>query len=287
MKGFTYGAIMLFILCFSQQVAASNYLEACDTSECKEYFKAYKILTKRGHSEAMATLGELYYAGYGTEKNLEKALKWFRRAAKFGVVTAQYKAGVMYLQDTEHKDVDRGVNYLKRATKVDFSPASFVLGKIYISESFGLKDIEEADYWLSQAYKLKNYQAKVFSHNLLASDNSLSSKLTTLSALVNNDDFKLGEDGGLSSPKGEMETIVVTAPDYHAYFDAEIERLNNARPDTLSGTGSNIAGRTCAHLWGCSTEMDSLRVRDVLLSDWGRETVQFRIEGAVYYRDLR
>ena len=76
--------------------SASTTLEPCMESQCVEYFKAYKILTKRGHSEAMATLGELYYAGYGTEKNTKQALKWFRRAAKFGVTTAQYKADILY-----------------------------------------------------------------------------------------------------------------------------------------------------------------------------------------------
>ena len=157
MKKLICSAVLLTLSLFSPQILASNNLEACDTAQCKEYFKAYKILTKRGHSEAMATLGELYYTGYGTKKDNKQALKWFRRAAKFGIVTAQYKAGVMYLQDTEYKDIDKGINYLEKASKFDFPPASLVLGKAYLSDEFGLKNDKKADHLLSSAYEPVSY----------------------------------------------------------------------------------------------------------------------------------
>ncbi|MCG9695587.1 tetratricopeptide repeat protein [Shewanella sp. Isolate11] len=253
----------------------ASSLPECDTSECKEYFKAYKILTKRGHSDAMATLGELYYAGYGTEKDPEQALKWFRRAAKFGNTTAQYKAGVMYLQDTDEQDIDKGITLLKRSTKVDFSPSAFVLGKVYLSNDLGKQDLAEADHWLAKAYELDNKQAQYFSKKLKSSPQGETLALPALYALI---DADKSVPSGSPAPVGEMETITVTAPDYNRYFNDEIARLNNSRPDTETGTGSNIAGRTCAEMWGCSSEADSLRIRDVMLSDWGLETLSFRID---------
>ncbi|ASJ95548.1 tetratricopeptide repeat protein [Shewanella marisflavi] len=248
-------------------------LPECDTAECQEYFKAYTILTKRGHSDAMATLGELYYSGYGTEKNPEKALKWFRRAAKFGNTTAQYKAGIMYLQQTDYQDIDKGISLLKRSTKVDFSPSAFVLGKIYLGNELVIQDLAEADHWLSKAYELNNQEAQKFAKQLKGSELGKTVALPKLYSLI---DAKSADKPGSNAPVGEMETITVTAPDYTQYFDDEILRLNHSQPDTEKGTGSNIAGRTCAEMWACSSEGDGDRIRDFLLSDWGAAALIFR-----------
>ncbi|CAM3931565.1 tetratricopeptide repeat protein [Shewanella aquimarina] len=264
-------------------ITSSSYasgLPECDSAECKEYFKAYTILTKRGHSDAMATLGELYYAGYGTKKNNKKALKWFRRAAKFGNTTAQYKAAVMYLQETDYQDVDKAISLLERSLRVDFSPSALILGKVYLNDNLVKQNLTEADKWLSKAYELNNVSAKDFAKKLKNSELAKTLSLPKLYAMVEAD---MNAKPGSGAPVGEMETITVTAPDYNRYFDDEIARLNNSRPDTESGTGSNIAGRTCAEMWACSSEGDGERIRDVMLSDWGRETLAFRLEGPNYF----
>lgn len=48
MKKITLILSLLFAGFLVFPVKASNHLSACDTKDCKEYFKAYKILTKRG-----------------------------------------------------------------------------------------------------------------------------------------------------------------------------------------------------------------------------------------------
>ncbi|ABV38639.1 Sel1 domain protein repeat-containing protein [Shewanella sediminis HAW-EB3] len=276
MKKITLILSLLFASFLIFPVKASNHLSACDTKDCKEYFKAYKILTKRGHSEAMATLGELYYAGYGTDKNIKQALKWFRRAAKFGITSAQYKAGILYLQESDYQDIDKGLKLLKKSTKHSFSPGSFALGKIYLNGGLVTQDLTQADEWLSKAFSLNNQEAIKFASKLKNSPKTVSLALPKLYAMVDSQ-VENNQASGSYPPINEMETITVSAPQYTEYFDAEIARLNNAIPDTSSGTGSNIAGKTCGNMWGCSTEMDSHRIRDVLLSDWGLETLQFRL----------
>jgi len=277
MKKITLILSLLFAGFLVFPVKASNHLSACDTKECKEYFKAYKILTKRGHSEAMATLGELYYAGYGTDKNIKQALKWFRRAAKFGITSAQYKAGILYLQESDYQDIDKGLSLLERSTKHSFSPGAFALGKVYLNGGLVTQDLTKADEWLSQAFSLNNQETVKFASKLKNSPKTSSLALPKLYALVG-ERVETHATSASNPPINEMETITVSAPQYTEYFDAEIARLNNSIPDTSSGTGSNIAGKTCGNLWGCSTEMDGERIRDVLLSDWGLETLQFRIE---------
>ncbi len=50
----------------------------------------------RGEPEAQFSLGVLYVAGRGVERNDELAVSWFRRAADQGHAVAQYNLGVMY-----------------------------------------------------------------------------------------------------------------------------------------------------------------------------------------------
>jgi len=276
MKKITLILSLLFASFLVFPVKASNHLSACDTKDCKEYFKAYKILTKRGHSEAMATLGELYYAGYGTDKNTKQALKWFRRAAKFGITSAQYKAGILYLQESDYQDIDKGLSLLKKSTKHSFSPGAFALGKVYLNGGLVTQDLAKADEWLSQAFSLNNQETVKFASKLKNSPKTSSLALPKLFSLVDSQ-VETHATNASNPPIDEMETITVSAPKYTEYFDAEIARLNNSIPDTSSGTGSNISGKTCGNMWGCSTEMDSDRIRDVLLSDWGLETLQFRL----------
>ncbi|ASJ95549.1 MULTISPECIES: tetratricopeptide repeat protein [Shewanella] len=244
----------------------ASQLSACNTAECEDYFNAYTILTKRGHSSAMATLGELYYSGYGTEQDKDKAFKWFRRAAKFGHTTAQYKAGIMYLQTSAHQDIDKGINLLKRSAKAAFSPSALALGKIYLQNTLTEPDLEEADRWLALAYKLNNLEAMKFTKALRESPDTRSLKLPKAFALVDAEK-PIAPDS--KNAMEEMEVILVEAPDFAAYFDEEIAQLNRSRPDTAKGTGSSIAGRTCTDIWACSSEGDNERIRDTLLSDWG------------------
>ena len=53
-------------------------IPACDTSECKSHFKEYKKYSKAGYADAMATLGDFYLKGHGTDKNLKKALNHYQ-----------------------------------------------------------------------------------------------------------------------------------------------------------------------------------------------------------------
>ncbi|WP_153912615.1 tetratricopeptide repeat protein [Shewanella sp. TC10] len=262
-------------------LASDNQLKECHTDNCKEYFKAYRLLTKRGHSEAMATLGEFYYAGYGTEKNNKKALKWFRRAGKYGVMSAKHKAGVIYLQDPELEDIEEGIDFLQYASNRGFSPSSLLLGKIYLTGSFVDKDLKAADELLSLAYESDNSVAIDYAELLYSHPKSKDLPLDNLFAMVEKDNLVLLNENGndqIKFPKNEMETITVTTESFEGLFNKRIAVLNNQRPDTKKGTGTNIAGMTCADLWACSSEQDGERIRDVLLSDWGLIAQTFRLQ---------
>ncbi|GGB52407.1 sel1 repeat family protein [Shewanella inventionis] len=282
-------SLIASLLIFVPYKGEASQLPECQTAECVEYFKAYRILTKRGHSSAMAMLGEFYYAGYGTDKDLDMALKWYRRAGKF-VLDAKYKAGVLYLQDTHLKDVDEGIEFLEYASKLGHAQSSYLLGKMYLGGGIVEEDMGKADQYLARAYEEKNYAARDFGQQLYLHEKTKDLPLTQLYALIAKDVVTLSpKQGGAAEqtaavvfPEGEMETLDVTMDTFENMFGSHIAQLNHMIPDTSKGTGSNIPGQTCAKMWGCSSEGDSLRIGDVMLSDWGLETLQFRIEGSVF-----
>ncbi|RIA87325.1 hypothetical protein C1645_878102 [Glomus cerebriforme] len=51
-------------------------------SNMKEAFKHYKLAAEKGHINAQNNLGILYENGEGTEKNSDKAIYWFQKAAE-------------------------------------------------------------------------------------------------------------------------------------------------------------------------------------------------------------
>ncbi|MGI2108569.1 tetratricopeptide repeat protein [Shewanella frigidimarina] len=278
-------SLILSFLAFAPFKSQANQLPECNTSECIEYFKAYRILTKRGHSSAMAMLGELYYSGYGTDKDLDMALKWYRRAGKYGVLDAKYKAGVLYLQDTPLKDVDEGIDFLKYASKLGHAQSSFLLGKIYLGGGMVEQDLALADQYLARAYEENNLAARNYGQILYLHESTKDLPFSKLYALISQDVVQLNPQGtdkniqtaAVVFPQGEMETIDVQMDTFEDMFGSHIAQLNHMLPDTSKGTGSNIAGQTCARMWGCSSEGDGQRIQDVMLSDWGLETLQFRL----------
>lgn len=269
-------------LLITPTIVKAEQLPECNTAECTEYFKAYRILAKRGHSSAMAMLGELYYAGYGTEKNLEKALKWTKRAGRYGVLDGKYKAGVMYLQETELKDVEEGIELLSYASRRNHVPSSLILGKLYLDSQLVPQDLALADKYLSLAYQPTNKVATDYINALYSHEDTKSLPLNNLYGLVKKNMAQQSQEqsveisGAVTFPEGEMETITVTRETFEGIFQDHIEVLKDEIPDTSAGTGSKIAGQTCEKIWACSSEGDGERIRDFMMSLWGLNTLGFR-----------
>ena len=55
-----------------------------------------KNKAEQGNAEAQYSLGVCYRCGDGVEKNLEEAIKWYRKAAEQGYAKAQYNLAVCY-----------------------------------------------------------------------------------------------------------------------------------------------------------------------------------------------
>ncbi|WP_394148260.1 tetratricopeptide repeat protein [Shewanella atlantica] len=266
MKGsisiYTLGLVVL--LCCPAAVAKSKVssmpaqITACDSTDCSRTFQEYKTLARYGHSDAMYTLAELYRHGYGTEVDMRLATKWYRRSAKYGNPFAQYKAAIIYLQESETQDIEKAMRYLRAADREDLDEATHLLGLLYLEGELIGEDRVKAKEYLSRAFE-NGHKDTI---NALASISKIQLELP---------DRDITSEEALASqpaPVGEMEVIEVSAPSLEEVLTYHIATLRGTVPDAGGTTGSLLRGRTCSEMIACNTESDRERIREFLMSTW-------------------
>ena len=238
-------ALMIAALIFSLDSWAIK-IKPCQNAECKKYFKAFQKNAKSGKGNAIATLAEFYYHGYGTKKNHLLALKYYRKAARKGVVRAQYKAGIMYILDEKHKDIDKGIDYLNKAAFNDHKNAAYLLGIMHYSTEFGKLDKVEADKWLAKAYTRRHASMPEFIEHIQSFEQITPSNFPKLSKAMGHTPL-VAANGQLNWSNDIMEVITVTGPSIESQFK---EQLVSMRKRNTS-LGSRIQGLNCKEKIGC------------------------------------
>ncbi len=126
-----------------------------------DYGNAYKLsclLAEGDDLKAIRFLGWLYARGEGCEKDKNKAITFFDRAAKRGDAEALFGIATIYY---EEKDYSKAIFYLEGAKENGFTPAWKWLGIMY---HLGLgvdKDIDKAFELYSEAAKRGNVAASI------------------------------------------------------------------------------------------------------------------------------
>ena len=144
-------------------------VKSCMEESCVIFFNKWQSMVKAKGAVALSALGELYYQGYGTEKNLEKSIKSFRKASHYQFAHAQYRAGVFYLMEANFIDNKEGISYLRKAASNGHTESAFLLAIIFGTGEFGIKDVGESDKWLGKALKNKHYVAQQYASYLYKS----------------------------------------------------------------------------------------------------------------------
>lgn len=246
--------VFIILICSYAQKGIAAQITACQEKHCIEYFNKFKVFAKRGHPVAMATLGQLYYYGYGTEKNDQQALSFLLRSAKFGNISAHYKAGLMYLNSKKAGDLEQGIMHLEKASRKRYKSATFILGIIYLSNKFGFHNQSLADKYLAKSYKQKHPGIpRVVDHineSMAITENSfpnLFQAMTNYPLVVNN----------LSNsawPLDNSEIITTISPPITEIFDELLVSFRSSR--TI--TGSRFKGKTCGQTISCMS-IDNLQ----------------------------
>ena len=90
-------------------------------------FDALERVALDGDVHAQARLAERYSSGHGVEKDLYRAIIWYRRAAEGGCAEAQYQIGVMLLDgEGVTEDSTEALEWIFRAAQADHVKATEV-----------------------------------------------------------------------------------------------------------------------------------------------------------------
>ena len=249
-------SVTLCLICFSfssysdesiVKNQSSSSLEYCQLDECKLYFNEFKKAAKKGHAGAMATLGQFYYTGYGTEPNESKAITYLKKASRHANSAAQYKLGLIYLISEKNFDLDASVKYLNKAAKKDYKDANILLGTIYYNNQFTPQNFTLADKFLSKAYQQRHPEMPVVIQNIKAKISLDQSSFPLLFQKLIETPLIIGSNGMSQWPEDGMEVITITSPPLTQLFDESL--LTFRRPVTT--TGSRIPGLSCGQIVGC------------------------------------
>ena len=108
---------------------------------------------KAGDAKAQFNLGWMYSKGQGVQPNREKAIEWYRMAAKQGHVAAQHNLDLISASDKREKqDDEEAVKWMiRKAAEQGIVEAQIGLGMMY-EKGLGVRqDYEEAVKWWRKA----------------------------------------------------------------------------------------------------------------------------------------
>ena len=155
---------------------ASLYMrgEACEQNPKKAFAASYESYAK-GYKKAFYLLGICYYYGYGTEKNLEEAIKYLKIAAEFGIGASLDV--LVNLPEQEAKKYLNSESLFDIALKCAKSGSKYAMNYVGYCYDNGIavkKDISKAFYWFKKAVKKENPMA-YYNYALLCEKNKLGS----------------------------------------------------------------------------------------------------------------
>ena len=117
--------LMQAIICFT----AASILFLLPAHAISTEINALKDKATQGQVEAQFELGDAYYYGKGTGKNLKQALYWYEKAAEQGDVMAQRAVGAMYeLGQGTGKDGVKAAYWYEKAAAQGLARAQTNLG---------------------------------------------------------------------------------------------------------------------------------------------------------------
>ena len=120
-----------------------------------------KKAAEQGDAQAQCNLGLCYAFGYGVEKNLSEAVKWWRKAAEQGYAQAQCNLGISYANgDGVEKNPTEAVKWYRKAAEQGYAPAQCNLGVFYAFGNGIEKNLSEAVKLLRKAAEQGYAQAQ-------------------------------------------------------------------------------------------------------------------------------
>lgn len=126
-----------------------------------EAFTGFQTLEPQSHDDKLQyRLGQMLYAGTGTQKDVSAAMAYFEKSAGLGNVHAQYMLGKIYLDaGSDHENVEKALAWLAKAAGGGNALAQYALGKLYRDGGRVEKDTLKAVALFTQAAQQENQYA--------------------------------------------------------------------------------------------------------------------------------
>lgn len=111
-----------------------------------------------GNAYDQLNLGAAYDNGIGVERDIDKALQWYQKAAEQGLAEAQFN--LAHLMVTEEISAVAAAEWMRKAADQGMTDAEYLMGIIY-AEGIGLDvDHSQARLWLQKAAAKGHAEAK-------------------------------------------------------------------------------------------------------------------------------
>lgn len=129
------GALALAAIAVAAPPALAGFADGVKSYEAGDYkgaFDAWLPLAEGGDLAAMRNIGHLYRWGQGVDRDIDKAIAWYRRAADAGFARAQANLAAIYLQgDGVPVDYAEARKWFEAAAHQGNAVAQYNMGLIY------------------------------------------------------------------------------------------------------------------------------------------------------------
>ena len=95
----------------------------------KEALNLFKEIAKNGDDSAMDRIGSMYADGEGIEKNISKAIEWYKQSVSEGGLTSLYNLGLVYKCEN---NINESKRWFSMALNEGDTEASVELAKLYL-----------------------------------------------------------------------------------------------------------------------------------------------------------
>src|SRR5438445_1096203 len=135
-------------------------IASCGTTKPAIDVAEQTTLANAGDPVAQNKLGIAYDAGIGTQRDMAKAVMWYRKSAEQGNADAQNSMGSLYQSgDGVPKDSTQAVYWYQKAAAQRHPDAQNSLAIRYLLGEGVDKDVTRALYWYEEAAKNGNIEA--------------------------------------------------------------------------------------------------------------------------------
>lgn len=124
-----------------------------DLGNYSEALKWYRRGAELGDISSQTHLAEMYLEGWGVERNLQQALRWYEPAANQRYPLAEYKIGLIYQRGdrTVPRDQTKAITWFRKAAEQGFARAQNDLGYAY-EQGLGVRrNLQAAADWYLKA----------------------------------------------------------------------------------------------------------------------------------------